>query len=104
LKPESHHGRATAGLPASNGHPRIQSCFNVAGNTNWPRYWTQDVYNLRDDFVLAMRVAGDLKAGGSSVEPEGVRQLHAPQANDARAVRCKIEQILRSGTMRTPGI
>jgi hypothetical protein len=61
----SRHPLASRGI--ANGHPRIQlTGFNVAGNTNWPRYWTQDVYSIRDDFTLSYDLRGrhDLKAGG----------------------------------------
>jgi len=61
----SGHPQAARGI--TNGHPRIQlTGFNVAGNTNWPRYWTQDVYSLRDDFTFSYEARGrhDLKSGG----------------------------------------
>ena len=61
----SGHPQAARGI--TNGHPRIQfTGFNVAGNTNWPRYWTQDVYSLRDDFTFSYDARGrhDLRAGG----------------------------------------
>jgi hypothetical protein len=61
----SGHPLASRGI--TNGHPRIQfTGFNVAGNTNWPRYWTQDVYNLRDDFTFAYDARGrhDVRTGG----------------------------------------
>jgi hypothetical protein len=60
----SNHPLASRGI--TNGHPRIQlNGFNIAGNNNWPRYWYQDVYNLRDDFSFAYDAKGrhDLKAG-----------------------------------------
>jgi hypothetical protein len=61
----SNHPLASRGI--TNGHPRIQlTGFNVAGNTNWPRYWTQDVYSVRDDFTFSYNARGrhDMKAGG----------------------------------------
>jgi len=60
----SSHPLASRGI--TNGHPRIQlTGFNVAGNTNWPRYWTQDVYSVRDDFTISYDARGrhDLKTG-----------------------------------------
>jgi carboxypeptidase family protein len=60
----SRHPQAFRGI--TNGHPRIQlTGFNVAGNTNWPRYWTQDVYSVRDDFTFSYEARGrhDLKSG-----------------------------------------
>ena len=61
----SNHPQASNGI--TNGHPRIQfTGFQVAGNTNWPRYWTQDVYTVRDDFTFSYNARGrhDMKAGG----------------------------------------
>ncbi|MBI4885686.1 MAG: TonB-dependent receptor [Acidobacteria bacterium] len=61
----SNHPQASRGI--TNGHPRIQfTGFNVAGNTNWPRYWTQDVYSVRDDFTFSYEARGrhDVKTGG----------------------------------------
>jgi len=53
----SRHPQAFRGI--TNGHPRIQlTGFNVAGNTNWPRYWTQDVYSVRDDFTFSYDARG----------------------------------------------
>jgi hypothetical protein len=60
----SRHPLASRGI--TNGHPRIQfTGFNIAGNNNWPRYWFQDAYNLRDDFTFSYEGKGrhDLKAG-----------------------------------------
>jgi hypothetical protein len=50
----------------TNGHPLIQlRGFNITGNSNVPRYWVQDVYNVRDDFSFSYDARGrhDLKAG-----------------------------------------
>jgi len=61
----SAHPLASRGI--TNGHPRIQlRGFNVAGNTNYPRYWTQDVYSVRDDFTFSYDARGrhDMKMGG----------------------------------------
>jgi hypothetical protein len=61
----SNHPLASRGI--TNGHPRIQfTGFNIAGNNNWPRYWYQNSYNLRDDFTWSYELAGrhDVKAGG----------------------------------------
>jgi hypothetical protein len=60
----SKHPLASRGI--INGHPRIQlNGFNIAGNNNWPRYWFQDAYNLRDDLSFSYDARGrhDLKAG-----------------------------------------
>jgi hypothetical protein len=64
----SDHPLASRGI--TNGHPRIQfTGFNITGNNNWPRYWFQDVYNLRDDFQFSYDAKGrhDLKAGGEFI-------------------------------------
>jgi len=61
----SAHPLASRGI--TNGHPRIQfNGFNIAGNNNWPRYWYQNSYNLRDDFTWSYELGGrhDVKAGG----------------------------------------
>ena len=61
----SNHPLASRGI--TNGHPRIQfTGFNITGNNNWPRYWYQDAYNLRDDFTWSYELGGrhDVKAGG----------------------------------------
>ena len=61
----SNHPLASRGI--TNGHPRIQlRGLNITGNSNWPRYWTQDVISLRDDFTFSYDARGrhDLKAGG----------------------------------------
>ena len=61
----SAHPLASRGI--TNGHPRIQfNGFNIAGNNNWPRYWYQNSYNLRDDFTWSYDLGGrhDVKAGG----------------------------------------
>ena len=61
----SRHPLASRGI--TNGHPRIQfTGFNIAGNNNWPRYWYQNSYQLRDDFTWAYDLGGrhDVKAGG----------------------------------------
>ena len=61
----SNHPLASRGI--TNGHPRIQfTGFNITGNNNWPRYWYQNSYNLRDDFTWSYELAGrhDVKAGG----------------------------------------
>jgi len=61
----SKHPLASRGI--TNGHPRIQfTGFNIAGNNNWPRYWYQNSYNLRDDFTWSYELGGrhDVKAGG----------------------------------------
>ena len=61
----SKHPLASRGI--TNGHPRIQfTGFNIAGNNNWPRYWYQNSYQLRDDFTWAYDLGGrhDVKAGG----------------------------------------
>jgi hypothetical protein len=60
----SNHPLRDRGI--TNGHPRIQfTGFNITGNNNWPRYWFQDAYNLRDDFSTSYDAKGrhDLKAG-----------------------------------------
>jgi hypothetical protein len=61
----SRHPLASRGI--TNGHPRIQfTGFNITGNNNWPRYWYQNSYNLRDDFTWSYELGGrhDVKAGG----------------------------------------
>jgi hypothetical protein len=61
----SRHPLASRGI--TNGHPRIQfNGFNIAGNNNWPRYWTQDIWSVRDDFTWSYNAKGrhDLKVGG----------------------------------------
>jgi hypothetical protein len=61
----SRHPRASEGI--TNGHPRIQlTGFNVAGNTQVPRYQGQDAWLLRDDFTFSYTGMGrhDLKVGG----------------------------------------
>ena len=61
----SRHPRASEGI--TNGHPRIQlTGFNVAGNTQIPRYQGQDAWLLRDDFTFSYAGLGrhDLKVGG----------------------------------------
>jgi hypothetical protein len=61
----SNHPLASRGI--TNGHPRIQfTGFNITGNNNWPRYWYQNSYNLRDDFTWSYELGGrhDVKAGG----------------------------------------
>ncbi len=60
----SNHPLRERGI--TNGHPRIQfTGFNITGNNNWPRYWFQDAYNLRDDFTTSYDLKGrhDVKAG-----------------------------------------
>jgi hypothetical protein len=60
----SKHPLASRGI--TNGHPRIQfTGFNITGNNNWPRYWFQDAYNLRDDLTFSYEARGrhDVKAG-----------------------------------------
>jgi hypothetical protein len=61
----SNHPLKDRGI--TNGHPRIQfTGFNITGNNNWPRYWYQNSYNLRDDFTWSYNLGGrhDVKAGG----------------------------------------
>lgn len=60
----SKHPLASRGI--TNGHPRIQfTGFNITGNNNWPRYWYQDAYNVRDDLTTSYQAKGrhDVKAG-----------------------------------------
>ncbi len=64
----SNHPLASRGI--TNGHPRIQfTGFNITGNNNWPRYWFQDTYNVRDDFSFSYDARGrhDLKVGGEFI-------------------------------------
>ena len=64
----SNHPLRSRGI--TNGHPRITfTGFNITGNNNWPRYWYQDVYNLRDDFTFSFDAKGrhDIKAGGEFI-------------------------------------
>src|SRR5688572_2236691 len=64
----SRHPLASRGI--TNGHPRIQfTGFNITGNNNWPRYWYQNAYNLRDDFTWSYELGGrhDVKAGGEFI-------------------------------------
>ena len=61
----SNHPLKDRGI--TNGHPRIQfTGFNITGNNNWPRYWFQDIWTLRDDFTFSYNARGrhDVKAGG----------------------------------------
>ncbi len=107
----SAHPLVSRGL--TNGHPRIQfNGFNIAGNNNWPRYWYQNSYNLRDDFtwsVRARRAATTSRraassCGGSSSPPTA---RAAWGASTRAADRCRARRRWRPGSRThstwTPG-
>jgi hypothetical protein len=94
------HPLASRGI--TNGHPRILfRGFQVAGNNNWPRYWTQDVYSIRDDFTFSYEARGrhDVKTGAEYLWDKKVAAncSFCMGRIDARGgpVPANIEQILR---------
>ena len=90
----SNHPLASRGI--TNGHPRIQfTGFNIAGNNNWPRYWYQNSYNLRDDFTWSYELRRPpRREGGRRVHVVEVhlRQLHELHGPHRRAQRSAAER------------
>ena len=75
--------------------PRIQfTGLNIAGNNNWPRYWYQNSYQLRDDFTWAYDLGGRHSEGGrrihvvESSSPPTARAVWAVSTRAAAAAEC----------------